>query len=233
MYTSGVDQKVTQFSFIKQGNSTATKSGASRWVQSAARRLHAHDVRALAMWPPYTILPSSHRRRYPIDVAPILASGGLDMTVVLTPAALSTNTIVKVINPLNTSLHATFDDAYHRKIAYTTGPSSTSGLCLAKATRLLACMRERSLSVWRIYPKASAGDEDAEDTPAVEERGWDKVLDMELNVNTNLVACRISDDGRWLVVSDLYETKLFSLKEGVSHIHDLLFSSLTDCSGGW
>ncbi|KAG9223033.1 hypothetical protein PLEOSDRAFT_1074877 [Pleurotus ostreatus PC15] len=216
VYTSGVDQKVTQFSFIKaqEGNSTTTKSPASRWVQSASRRLHAHDVRALAMWPPYTILPSSHRRRYPIDVAPILASGGLDMTVVLTPAALSTNTIVKVINPLNTSSHATFDDAYHRKIAYTTGPSSTSGLCIAKATRLLTCMRERSLSIWRIHPKVSAVDEeDAEGVTPVEGRGWDKVLDMELNVNTNLVACRISDDARWLVVSDLYETKLFSLNE--------------------
>lgn len=78
-------------------------------------------------------------------------------------------------------------------------------------------MRERSLSIWRIHPKASAVDEeDTEGVTPVEERGWDKVLDMELNVNTNLVACRISDDARWLVVSDLYETKLFSLKE-VSH----------------
>ncbi|KAG5220782.1 U3 small nucleolar RNA-associated protein [Salix suchowensis] len=145
------------------------------------------------------------------------------------PAALSTNTIVKVINPLNTSSHATFDDAYHRKIAYTTGPSSTSGLCLAKATRLLACMRERSLSIWRIHPKASAVDEeDAEGVTPVEERGWDKVLDMELNVNTNLVACRISDDARWLVVSDLYETKLFSLKESVDG--DIIPSRIRDFS---
>jgi U3 small nucleolar RNA-associated protein 4 len=42
------------------------------------------------------------------------------------------------------------------------------------------------------------------------------VLDVELNVHTNLVASAMSDDGQWLVVSDLYETKLFSIEIDVS-----------------
>jgi hypothetical protein len=36
-----------------------------------------------------------------------------------------------------------------------------------------------------------------------------------LRVHTNLVASAISDDGRWLVVSDAYEMKLFLLQAGV------------------
>ena len=39
---------------------------------------------------------------------------------------------------------------------------------------------------------------------------------MVLNVRTNLIASAISDDGAWLVVSDFYETKLFSLEATVS-----------------
>jgi len=38
------------------------------------------------------------------------------------------------------------------------------------------------------------------------------VVDMELNVRTNLVASAISDNGRWLVISDLYETRLFMIE---------------------
>jgi U3 small nucleolar RNA-associated protein 4 len=49
------------------------------------------------------------------------------------------------------------------------------------------------------------------DEPEPWNGGWEKVLDMELNVTGNLVAGEISEDGRWLAVSDMYEAKLFSL----------------------
>lgn len=57
--------------------------------------------------------------------------------------------------------------------------------------------------------------------------GWEKVLDMELNVHTNIIATAISDNGQWLVVSDLYETKLFALENDVSSLTFLvpLYSS--------
>ena len=48
--------------------------------------------------------------------------------------------------------------------------------------------------------------------------GWEKVLDMDFNVQTNIIASAISDDGRWLVVSDLYETRLFILGTEVSSL---------------
>jgi U3 small nucleolar RNA-associated protein 4 len=182
--------------------------------------MHSHDVRALATWPPYTALPPSYKRRFPVDIAPILASGGLDMSVVLTPAALPSATVVKVTNPLATSTDCTFEDSYHRRLAYTSGPSCTSAINVARRSRLVSCMRDSGLTVWRIPPKHSPLDEEnsGEDSPGVTE--WEKVLEMDFKVTTNLVASMISDDGRWLVVSDLHETKLFSLTADVSGSED-------------
>jgi U3 small nucleolar RNA-associated protein 4 len=182
--------------------------------------MHSHDVRALAVWPPYTPLPISYQRHFALDVAPVLASGGLDMSVVLTPAAPPRNTIVKVTNPLNTSLEATFEDSYHRKIGYT----AAGRVQVARGARLVSCVRESGLSVWRISKKRGSPenfhaeqevDLDADDEPS---GGWERVLEMELTVHSNIVSHEISDDGKWLTVSDLYETKLFSLHTNVSDV---------------
>lgn len=224
--TSGVDQKTVQFSIIKtataeqRANSLASSSG--RWVQTCSRRMHSHDVRALATWPPYTPLPTPYKRQFPMDVAPILASGGLDMSVVLTPAALPSTTVVKVINPLSTSADCTFEDSYHRRLAYTTGPSCTSGVQVTRSTRLVSCMRDFGLTVWRIPQKPSSEVDDDIPVPGnTDTADWEKILEMDFNIHTNLIASRISDDGRWLVVSDLYETKLFSLITDVSDTQKL------------
>ncbi|KAJ6519601.1 WD40-repeat-containing domain protein [Mycena sanguinolenta] len=210
VYTSGVDQKITQFCFVK--TSGGDRSSARRWIQTSSRRMHSHDVRALAIWPPYTTLPPSHKRQFPMDIAPILASGGLDMSVVVTPAALSTNTVVKIVNPISTSTHSTFEDSYHRRLAYSSGPSSTSTIQVAREARLLCCARDAGLGIWRINNKtASTADEESTAEDDIDAAGWEKVLDMELNVHTNLLATAISSNGRWLVLSELYESKLFSL----------------------
>ncbi len=52
-----------------------------------------------------------------------------------------------------------------------------------------------------------------------------KILDMQLETQTNLVASAISDDGRWLAVSDLYETKLFFMRDVVSLLLSCLSAS--------
>ncbi|KAF7339657.1 WD-REPEATS-REGION domain-containing protein [Mycena sanguinolenta] len=210
VYTSGVDQKITQFCFVK--TSGGDKSSARRWIQTSSRRMHSHDVRALVIWPPYTTLPPSHKRQFPMDIAPILASGGLDMSVVVTPAALPTSTVVKIVNPISTSTHSTFEDSYHRRLAYSSGPSSSSAIHVAREARLLCCARDAGLGIWRINKKpARTADEEATTEGDIDAAGWEKVLDMELNVHTNLLATAISSNGRWLVLSDLYESKLFSL----------------------
>lgn len=227
VYTAGVDQKTVQFSLVKTSNSTNTTSTTpiaytSQWTQTSSRRMHSHDIRALAIWPTYTPLPPSyaHRQRQfnYLDVAPILASGGLDMSVVLTPVALPTSTIVKVFNPLNTSVEATFEEAYHRKLGYI----PQRAVKVARSARLVSCVREAGVTVWKIQRRQDGNEGETEQGQAQAEPqevdpeppgGWEHVLELDLAVRCNILDHEISDDGRWLVVSDLYETKLFSLQE--------------------
>ena len=154
------------------------------------------------------------------------------MSVVLTPAALPTSTIVKITNPLNTSMEATFEDAYHRKLAYV----ARGAVRVARGARLVSCVREAGLTVWRIQKKSEDKyeGEDVDMSGAMPEPfagGWDKVLEMEFVVHSNILAHEISDDGKWLVISDMYETKLFKLRTdvcfllGVFKLSTLMFPS--------
>lgn len=140
------------------------------------------------------------------------------MSVVATPAGLPVNTANKLINPLGTSNIATFEDAYHRRLAYSSGPYNASGLHLARQARLLLCQRESGASIWRVLPKKRPTQDETEPAEASpsSDGGWEPVLDLDLNVNTNIVASAISDDGEWVVVSDWYESKLFRLQTLVS-----------------
>lgn len=185
--------------------------------------MHSHDVRAMAMWPPHTPLPSVFRRTFPLEVSPILASGGLDMSLVLAPAALASNTIVKIENPLVTSVEATFEDAYHRRVAYT----KEGIIRVSRGARLISSASEAGLTVWRIYSRSDSVNHAADGTQdypntrtsngsALPDSDWEKVLEMDLNVHSNIVAHEISEDGGWLAISDCYETKLFRLHTTVS-----------------
>ncbi len=216
MYTSGIDQKVTQFSLLESSSSkgNSTPSSLTKWVRTASKRMHSHDVRGLSIWPPYTPLPSPHRRSFPTNVVPLLVSGGLDMSVVVTPAALPRSSTARPTNPLATSVTATFEDAYHRRIAYSSGAHGTVGLHLAKHARLVLSTGDTDLAVWRL-PKKPSVEEEPPLALSGEGTGWKKVLEMSLRVQTNLVASAISDDGRWLAVSDALETKLFWLQVDV------------------
>lgn len=82
------------------------------------------------------------------------------------------------------------------------------------------------MTVWRVAKRKPRGDVLDLDMESGQDRGWERVLDMDLNVNTNLVTSAISDDGRWVAVSDWYETKLFQLSEEVSGRITCIFSSL-------
>ncbi|KAI0271535.1 WD40-repeat-containing domain protein [Gloeopeniophorella convolvens] len=213
VFTSGVDQKVSQFSLIRASPSEGASilSSPTRWVRTASKRMHSHDVRGLSIWPPYSPVPPSHRRTFPVELAPLLVSGGLDMSLVVTPAALPQSTAVRIVNPLATSAAATFEDAYHRRIAYSSGSHGTVGVHLAKQARLVLSASDTNLTVWRFSKKPPQEGDVNSEVPR-EGVDWEKVLEMDLRVQTNLVASSISDDGRWLVVSDAVETKLFSLQ---------------------
>ena len=138
----------------------------------------------------------------------------MDMSIVVAPAALARNSTVRIANPLATSVTATFEDAYHRRIAYSSGAHGTVGLHLAKRARLVLSTGDTSLTVWRLPEKPSL----EEETPLAlsgEGLSWNKVLEMSLRVQTNLVASAISDNGHWLAVSDAFEAKLFWLHADV------------------
>lgn len=143
------------------------------------------------------------------------------MSLVLKPAAPPKSTVVKVTNLLNTSVEATFEDSYHRRVGY----APAGQVRVARGARLVSCLREAGLSVWRIFKKGGlsektqhAGKEvdldEGGDEPWL--GGWKHVLEMKLNVHSNIIGHEISDDGKWLAVSDLYETKLFTLHSQVS-----------------
>lgn len=214
MYSSGVDQRTIQFSLVKTSSAEqSVLAGSRRWVQTAAKRMHSHDVRALAVWPPYTAVSPPHRRLTPVDTVPIVVSGGLDMSVAATPAASAqVTTKAKLVNPLATSVITTFEDAYHRRLAYSAGFNGATAIHVARQARLVLCLRDTSVSLWRI-PTHEVPDEAVEGEEG--ERTYEEVLEMDLNVRTNIVAGALSGDGKWLAVSDRYEVKLFSLSTTV------------------
>jgi U3 small nucleolar RNA-associated protein 4 len=121
----------------------------------------------------------------------------------------------RAINPISTSATTNFEDSWHMHRSF-----PAAGLVqLARDARLLMLIRDRSVSIWRLLRLQNReGDSDELGLqalladPTASQGGWDKVLDMQLNVSTNLCCGSISDDGRWLAVADMYETKLFRLE---------------------
>ena len=140
------------------------------------------------------------------------------MSVVFTPAAVpSSTTVSKVTNPLSTSVVATFEDSYHRKMGYSTGFSGTGRIKVARKQRLVLSAQDQSINLWRIFERDAHHAQvpnPAEDEASPE--GWQKVLEMDLNVQSNIVSCDISDDGGWIAGSDWYEVKLFRATFDVS-----------------
>ncbi|BEJ03180.1 hypothetical protein CcaverHIS641_0103550 [Cutaneotrichosporon cavernicola] len=199
VFTSGPDQKVCQFSAITQAN------GTTQWALTATKRLHTHDVRALAVFPPYLPLAANSQLTPPAlnpNLAPILASGGWDMVPTLTPAAPPDLLAQRLRNPLGKekggqgNKHIVFEDAFPRRLSMFGGQRGAEHIAVSRGARLVVGRKDRSVGIWRILD---------------DERGWEKALEMDLRLRTNLISHAISQDGQWLAVSDLYETKLFRL----------------------
>ena len=229
VFSSGVDQKIVEFSYVPtapESSSSALTTARSQWIQSGSRRVHSHDVRSLAVWPPYSLVPPFHKRKPSANapyIAPVLASGGLDMSIALTPvlpASMTSSSIApRVVNPLATRVATTFEDSYYRRIAYTVP------MCVSRGARLVANMHETGINIWRILdiPGSDSVLDGVDASTDPESRNaWEKVLEMDLNVRTNLIASALSDDGRWLVVSDMYEAKLFELRTNVSTVKEYM-----------
>lgn len=181
VYSAGVDQKVVEYTLVS-----------STWTHTGTRRLHAHDVRALAMDPPLNMcLPASTPR------VPILVSGGLDYHLVLTPASHAAWRKSSDTNPVSSSTSTSFADTIQRRIAFVPASARDGVVCVAPGQRWIVLRRDRSVGLWQIEQGGA----------------WRKVLEMEVQVRSNIGAAAISHDGRFLAISDLYETKLYSLKD--------------------
>ena len=154
--------------------------------------MHSHDVRALTISPSYSFTSST-----PANQVPVVISGGLDFSIVYTPASTASFSETEALsNPISDSKVTLFSESYHRKASYI--PQRSAPACLASQAKLIACRNEKGLSLWTISDK--------------KEEGWAKALDMELSSKTSWTASAISPSGEWLAISDMTEVKVFRLR---------------------
>ncbi|GAA6050690.1 hypothetical protein JCM3770_000894 [Rhodotorula araucariae] len=252
LFTSGVDQKTTEFRLVTVASARVHDVPAGRWIQASGRRLHSHDVRAIVVSPPYSLPLPSPPPPAPQPkkaLVPIMTSAGLDLSLILTavspaPSVLSAASKTRAAplpNPISDSPSIEFESTTHRRASYVPQRARpfavASGTGSADAPRLLVCRRERGVGIWRLEDPKRAGsamglgsnaaplqkakwgrknfavglDREEEDEEEVGTTGYEKVAELELKVQTNLVSSAVSPDGKWLAASDLYETKLFRL----------------------
>ncbi|PWN52112.1 WD40 repeat-like protein [Violaceomyces palustris] len=245
VYSAGVDQKVAEYALVRGGGGISGGGGDSRkkggkgndkkerWVFITARRLHAHDIRALAMDPPFdmreAVSSRLENRALAPDRLPILLSGGIDFNLVLIPASPPSGVNVKIqapkgqaaqLNPISSNALTTFADTTQRRVPFvpsssrngSSGGGAVVKICASKEWILLR--RETSVGIWKL----DLANSDLEDELQLVENGsipanWGKLIEMEIKTKTNITCLDISPDGQFLAVSDLYETKLFALEE--------------------
>lgn len=198
VFTSGPDQRVCQF--------VRARAPGAEWVLASAKRLHAHDVRALAVWPPYVPVPTTTNTKHGTSIvggggyAPVLASGGWDMSPTFTPASHPSSPSLPspLSRPSQSQTQPTFESTHPRRMGYLSSGllASSSPITFSPSARLVVGKRDRGVGIWRVHPN---------------ENGWEKLLEMELRLRTTIIATTISEQGKYLAVSDLYETKLFKL----------------------
>ncbi|KAK4701683.1 U3 small nucleolar RNA-associated protein 4, partial [Phenoliferia sp. Uapishka_3] len=232
LFTSGVDQKTSEFRLVTVSSTRSSSGPSSRWIQASGRRLHSHDVRSLIVSPPYAF-PISSPPATSTPIVPILTSAGLDLSLVIVPisppappSSRPSPGTKSLKNPVSDAPSIEFETTVHRRAAYV--PQRSKPFEVAREARLLVCRRDRTLGVWRVEEGKGGsgggegksgwkrrqelfglqGEEEEDVAPA---KGWSKIIDMELKLQTNLVASAVSSDGKWLAVSDLFETKLFRL----------------------
>ncbi|WWC92534.1 uncharacterized protein L201_007493 [Kwoniella dendrophila CBS 6074] len=229
VFTSGPDQRVCQFMNVSSTTS-GSGSSSSSWVLTSSKRVHSHDVRALSIFPGYIPLSKTNQSLLlPLinpDYSPILASGGWDMSLSLTSAGLPDLLSEKLKNPLSkpntkktgssssSQQRSIFEESFSRKYGYLSGgksnSSSSSRISFAPKARLFLGRKDKGLGIWKVLK---------------DEQGWEKVLEMELRLRTNLISSAISPNGKWLAVSDLYETKLFQLHTEATAIRPIRVKS--------
>lgn len=201
LYTAGVDQNITEFLAVNVGTNVSGRSTINRrWIQSCSRCMHSHDVRSLATWPPYVPVVGGSKAH--LASTPILVSGGLDMSLVLSPIATPSPHSAGLENIVSRGSVATFEEGHYRRLQFV-----QRVVKIAQKARILACMGDTTVSLWKIDRETIHAEVEGPSG------SWAKLAELDLKVRTNLTACELSSDGMWLAIADFYETKLFMLED--------------------
>lgn len=179
-------------------------------MHTSSRRLHSHDVRAIAVWPPYT--PTRFKPSIS-PTPPLLVTGGLDMSLVVCPCTADPEPLASAPSSGTVS---TFAESPYQRLPYSGGLSFP--VQLAREAKIIMSRHDTSLSLWKLNKSVSPEELGLLDLERHVQGGqrntnddWEKILDMELQTTTNLLASAISSDGRWIAASDLNEVKLFHI----------------------
>lgn len=229
VYSGSVDQKVSEFALIH-----------NKWTHMATRRLHAHDVKALAIDPVPSIVPGSRPKGR--SVVPVLVSASTDYNVVLTPASppsqvsLSRQTksrrgrktvaafVEGLANPVSSNPITSFASTTQRRLPFVPVRCSASSWAGSGSGSVLICSKRSwivhrshaTVEVWQLGEHISTGNAALlPPAPAGErsETSYRLLLQMEMNKRSSkLIAHAISLDGAFLAISSLSETKVYSLR---------------------
>ncbi|KAI9088022.1 hypothetical protein DFS34DRAFT_641075 [Phlyctochytrium arcticum] len=190
VWSSGVDRKVVQMSFVELMGSDAAKESSTKrkslgkygnrqWVVSGEKRYHSHDVRALALL-----------EERPHDA---LISGGVDTTLI-------------VSSPLT-------DFPYLKQYRMPTFPHRPI-IQITRSSRLMLTRFSDHVKLWelgRALPlQAAPGD--LCDYQKVEHQREKLLATLKPKCAGSLIASAISENGEWIAVSDVESVKLFRLE---------------------
>ena len=87
---------------------------------------------------------------------------------------------------------------------------------------MILCRSDQAVSLWGISSSPFVNPEGSNEGTGTEKGTvddnppWEKLAELAPKVTTNLVSSGLSPDGRWIVVGDWYETKLFRVVLGES-----------------
>jgi len=139
------------------------------------------------MFPGYSLAPRNSSPIVNPNVAPVLASGGLDMSIVLTSAGQTGGmarrkgplAIKSERNPITNKGKDTFNDAVKVDLGYVPRGHGSDVIGVAREKRLVLVRRQRGVALFRVREMRSRGQEAEDETVP---GGWDKVLEMNFQV---------------------------------------------------
>ena len=207
-YSASTDQRISQFTLL-----SAESGRKASWTLTTSRRVHSHDIRSLHCSPQYKLDPA------PLSAAvvPLLISGGMDMSVQLTPCATNFEPIWDDVHalrlgPLSNSADLSFTSGPGRPLSYVRHSKAANLVSYAHARDLIMLRRAMGCSVWRV---ANDGHHS-------------KVLNLQAKGLTSTVTGGISPDGRWIILGDLWQVKLWQLNQPCSSARHQHFDQAPD-----